>query len=127
MKKLKIGDKVKVIKDRYNASDFNPKDIPITGVYYFYNWENLIFTITSDLKPGENEILGIKGAYELSLDGKVVGNVHDIALELQPIFYTEQEVLRLLEDYDREFKLDTFAYTKACKYTILDWFNKNKK
>jgi len=41
--------------------------------------------------------------------------------------YTEAEVHALIEKYDREFKLDTFAYRKPCKWTVLDWFLKNKK
>ena len=41
--------------------------------------------------------------------------------------YNEREVLRMLNNYDREFKLDTFAYTKPCKYTVEDWFERNKK
>lgn len=41
--------------------------------------------------------------------------------------YTESEVLELLEKYDREFKLDTVAYTKAAKYTVSEWFEKNQK
>ena len=127
MKTFKIGDKVKVIKDAYNAGDFNTYDIPSMGIYYYYNWEQLVFTISSDFKPHVNEILGIKGVYELSLDGKVVGNVYDVALKLQPIVYTEQEVLRLLENYDREFKLDTHAYRKPCNYLVSEWFEKNKK
>jgi len=41
--------------------------------------------------------------------------------------YTEEEVLAMLKDYDRQFKLDTHAYTKACQYTVEDWFEKHKK
>lgn len=41
--------------------------------------------------------------------------------------YSESEVLTMLEDYDRMFKLDTFAYTQPCKYTVKEWFDKNKK
>lgn len=41
--------------------------------------------------------------------------------------YSENEVFDILENYDRELKLDTFAYTKPCDYTVTDWFNKNKK
>lgn len=41
--------------------------------------------------------------------------------------YTESEVFQMLEKYDREFKLDTFAYTQAPKYTVSQWFEDNKK
>jgi len=44
-----------------------------------------------------------------------------------PKQYTEKEVLNLLENYDRELKLNTFAYTKPCTYTVAEWFDKNKK
>jgi hypothetical protein len=29
-------------------------------------------------------------------------------------------------DYDRQFKLDSFAYTKPVNYTAEDWFEKSK-
>jgi hypothetical protein len=40
--------------------------------------------------------------------------------------YNEKEILSILENYDNEFKLDTFAYTKACTFTVKEWFNKFK-
>ena len=60
---------------------------------------------------------------------------NDLLEKIEPLFheseetelYTEKEVLRMLNNYDREFKLDTFAYTKPCKYTVEDWFERNKK
>lgn len=41
--------------------------------------------------------------------------------------YSEEEVLKLLKDYDRLFKLDTFAYTKPCTFTVKEWFEQFKK
>jgi len=41
--------------------------------------------------------------------------------------YSEREVLEILENYDREFKLDTFAYTNTCSFTVKEWFEKSKK
>jgi hypothetical protein len=41
--------------------------------------------------------------------------------------YSEREVLEILENYDREFKLDTFAYTNTCSFTVKEWFEQNKK
>lgn len=41
--------------------------------------------------------------------------------------YSEEEVLEMLEDYDREFKLDTFAYTNPCSFTVKEWFETVKK
>lgn len=41
--------------------------------------------------------------------------------------YTQEEVISILENYDREFKLDTFAYTKPCEYSVSEWFNKKYK
>lgn len=39
--------------------------------------------------------------------------------------WTREEVAQLIEKYDRQFKLDTFAYTKAASFTVEDWINKN--
>jgi len=47
--------------------------------------------------------------------------------ESEKHLYSEEEVLKLLEDYDREFKLDTFAYTNPCSFTVKEWFNQYKK
>lgn len=41
--------------------------------------------------------------------------------------YSQDEALNLVEDYDREFKLDTFAYTKASTFTVKEWFKNKKK
>lgn len=41
--------------------------------------------------------------------------------------YSEEEVLSILEDYDREFKLNTFAYTAPCRFTVREWFEKKTK
>ncbi len=41
--------------------------------------------------------------------------------------YSEEEVINLLENYDREFKIETFAYTKPCTFTVKEWFEKFKK
>ena len=41
--------------------------------------------------------------------------------------YSEEEVLSILEDYDREFKLNTFAYTVPCRFTVREWFEKKTK
>ena len=40
--------------------------------------------------------------------------------------YSEEQVLKILENYDREFKLDTFAYTKPCTFTVKEWFEQYK-
>ena len=40
---------------------------------------------------------------------------------------SEEQLLDLLEDYDREFKLDTFAYKDPPSFTVKEWFNKSKK
>lgn len=39
--------------------------------------------------------------------------------------YTRDEVAEIIDRYDREFKLDSFAYTKPVKYLPKEWFNKN--
>lgn len=44
-----------------------------------------------------------------------------------PQLYTTNDVLQILQDYDRELKLDTFAYTKAASFTVKEWFTKNIK
>lgn len=41
--------------------------------------------------------------------------------------FSRKKVLEILKDYDREFKLDTHAYTKACSFTVEEWFNKKVK
>jgi len=41
--------------------------------------------------------------------------------------YSREEVRYLLEEYDRQFKLDTFAYTKPCTFTVGEWFEQSKK
>jgi len=40
--------------------------------------------------------------------------------------YSEVEVLAMLENYDSEFKLDTFAYTYPCTFTVKEWFSQFK-
>lgn len=59
-------------------------------------------------------------------NGKFNGIIEGIEYQ-QKKSYSESEVLTILEDYDRTFKLDTFAYTQPCKYTVKEWFDKNKK
>lgn len=49
------------------------------------------------------------------------------SLPIQEQMYSEEEVLEMLEDYDREFKLDTFAYTNPCSFTVKEWFETVKK
>lgn len=39
--------------------------------------------------------------------------------------FNRQQVLSILEHYDRIFKLDTFAYTQAPSFTEKQWFDKN--
>jgi hypothetical protein len=40
---------------------------------------------------------------------------------------SKEEVLDILEKYDREFKIDTFAYQKPCSFTVKKWFEQIKK
>jgi hypothetical protein len=55
------------------------------------------------------------------------GNIQQAKeIEKQQQGYSEREVLEILEDYDREFKLDTFAYTNPCSFTVKEWFEKFK-
>ena len=48
-------------------------------------------------------------------------------MEKQQQGYSEEEVLKILETYDIEFKSDTFAYTNPCSFTVKEWFEKFKK
>jgi hypothetical protein len=41
--------------------------------------------------------------------------------------YSEEELLDIIKYYDREFKLDTFSYTKPCSFRIEEWFERFKK
>ena len=41
--------------------------------------------------------------------------------------HSNKEVEALLEEYDRQLKIDTFAYTKPCTFTVKEWFEKFKK
>lgn len=52
---------------------------------------------------------------------------HDNTVIVSPVkdSWTREEVFELLDKYDREFKLDSHAYTKPVDYTVLDWFNRN--
>lgn len=40
--------------------------------------------------------------------------------------YSKKEVLKILENYHREFNLDTFAYSNTCSFTVKEWFEKSK-
>lgn len=45
----------------------------------------------------------------------------------QKRMHSDEEVLDILKNYDREFKLDTFSYTKSCSFTVEEWFKQYKK
>ena len=36
-------------------------------------------------------------------------------------------ILQILNDYDREFKNDTFAYTRPCSFTVEEWWTKKQE
>ncbi len=38
--------------------------------------------------------------------------------------YTKQDILNIIYEYDIQLKLDTFAYTKSCSFTVKEWWNK---
>lgn len=40
--------------------------------------------------------------------------------------WDDDSVRRIINDYDRQFKIDTFAYQYPCKYSVDEWFEKNK-
>ncbi len=56
---------------------------------------------------------------------KVYANNHVLCL-IQPKKdkFNRNELLDMLEKYDREFKIDSFAYTKPVNYTVKDWLEK---
>lgn len=59
---------------------------------------------------------------KLRSDGAVIANPV-VAEKL----LTRAEALAMLEDYDRELKLDTFAYKEAPTFTVESWFNNKYK
>lgn len=59
---------------------------------------------------------------KLRSDGAVIAN--PVVAEK---FMTRAEALAMLEDYDRELKLDTFAYKEAPTFTVENWFNNKYK
>lgn len=61
----------------------------------------------------------IPGKLKLHPNGTVI-----ISPVKQQLF-NRQQVLSILEHYDRIFKLDTFAYTQAPSFTEKQWFDKN--
>lgn len=81
---FKTGDRVRVIKDGSNASDFTSKlDINLIGVYSLRNWMNIEFTICGQFEPIEFDFSPeIYGAYPLAKGNKIVGFVYNTALEL---------------------------------------------
>ncbi len=89
-----------------------------------YNNGNIIEEVVLEQEDYLTEDLALKGSFtnyrpKLNTNGSVI-----ILKQLQEIF-TRAELLTYLEKYDREFKLDSFAYTQAVNYTVEDWFNKN--
>lgn len=80
---FKKGDRVKVFSDGNNASDFTRKleGSPL-GVYSLPNWRKIKFTIQGRLELTSFELNpDIYGAYLLSLNGKNIGYVYNIALK----------------------------------------------
>ncbi len=56
---------------------------------------------------------------------KVSSHTNIITIKKVKDFWTREEVEELIKNYDREFKLDTVAYTKPCSFTINEWINQN--
>lgn len=77
------GDKVRVTKNGYNASDFTFKyNVNPIGVYSI-DWENIVFEIGELMYQIKFEHSPeIYGAYPLLRDGKLIGYVYNNALEL---------------------------------------------
>lgn len=76
-----IGDKVCVIRDGANASDFSK--IPL-GVYSIGNWKNTVFVIADNYKPITFDSLPkCYGAYPLRLvnSNEIIGYVYNEAIE----------------------------------------------
>lgn len=96
-----IGGEEKIVEDIWLAKSNNE--------WYFDTNKKLdSWSCTYKLKVNEDNIINIKTPPE------------------KPI-YTETELSELIEKYDREFKMDTFAYTRPCSFTVQEWINKNLK
>jgi hypothetical protein len=83
---FKIGDKVRVTRFAYNASNVlsleEYKTLPQKGVYSLENWDELIFTIAGEYKPTTFEFDPyIYGAYPLKYNSKLIGYVYNSALK----------------------------------------------
>lgn len=81
---FETGQKVKVIKNGFNASDFTMKlNINPLGVYSIKNWECIEFTICGQFEKMKfDHDKKIYGAYPLAIDNKIIGFVYNTALQL---------------------------------------------
>jgi len=105
MKEFKRGDKVNVIKQGNNASDFNNSKCGVCGVYSVEDWRNKIFEI-----DGKIELISFGHdpetfcAYLLNLNGKPVGYVYNGAIKkARPI--PELTMKEAIEKMGFEFKI----------------------
>lgn len=78
----KKGQKVRLIKDVNNASQFNGGKFNILGAYQFNDWAQKTFTIEGTVKLCDfKDNPKTECAYLLSLDGEDIGYVYNEALE----------------------------------------------
>lgn len=91
----KKGQKVRLIKDRHNASSFNEEEYNILGAYQFKDWARKTFTIEGTVKLCDFKYTPeVECAYLLSLDGKDIGYVYNSALkEVEDIPDTLQKAI----------------------------------
>jgi len=83
--KFKIGQKVNVIKDGQNASQFTLElEIPANGIYSNKNWSNLDYTVLSNACETNFEYPELsKYAYPLGIDNLLVGFVYENGITLK--------------------------------------------
>lgn len=85
MKKFKIGDKVKVIKEGYNANQLNVgEEHKVRGVYSINDWKEKTFEVISNRLRANVTFDPCTDyyAYKVALNGTSVGYVYEEALEL---------------------------------------------
>lgn len=80
---LKKGDKVKIIHDGANASQFNELNgCDIMGIYSINDGQNKIFEIQGELQIQIfDHDKKVYGAYLLTLNGKKIGYVYNTFLK----------------------------------------------